>query len=545
MSIFSKYSTERFRWWALTVLALGLAIVVIDNTVLNVAIPYILRDLNTSLESIQWVISGYALIIATVLIFMGRLGDIIGRKKVFIGGTVLFGIGSLMASYANSPATLFMGEALIEALGAAAMLTSSLSLLAGEFQGRERATAFGIWGAVAGASASIGPLLGGYFTTYHSWRWSLRINVLVAIVTILGTIFIKESRGEGETRNFDWLGIILSGLGLFSLVFGFIEGQKYGWWHSKEMFHLGNWNWPIANASVIPFAFVLAFIFLLLFVLWEIRVEKRGGTPVLKMSLLRKSGFSLSLITALIVSLGQFGIFFILPLYFQNVLGLTALKTGIAFLYASIAFMVLGAFSGFLASKIGSVKWVVVLGMFLSTVGTIWLALSIKSGISYSALGPAMILFGIGGGMATAQLTNLILSAVPNTYAGEASAASATVRQIGTSIGIAILGTVLVTSLVGNIGNSIRNAREIPEPAKAAIINSLNADNIESGNHKAPKNDNLLVTLVINEAVTNGFTDASKSAIWYAIAFLGVGTLVSIFIPETKNPVPPPAPNVH
>src|ERR1041385_8544486 len=237
---FMNLATEKNRWWALVVLALGLTIVIIDNTVLNVAIPYILRDLHTTLDGIQWVISGYALIIATLLITIGRVSDMFGRKKIFVLGTVMFAIGSFIASISKSVGVLFLGEAFIEAIGAAMMLTNSLSLIATEFRGKERGIAFGIWGAVAGASASIGPLLGGYFTTYHSWRWSLRINVVVALVAILGSVFIQESKGEGEER-FDWQGMILSILGLFSLVFGVIEGARYGWWHpTSNIFSIGS-----------------------------------------------------------------------------------------------------------------------------------------------------------------------------------------------------------------------------------------------------------------------------------------------------------------
>ncbi len=341
MTYFSKFATAKYRWHALVFIAVGLAIVIIDNTVLNVAIPYILRDLNTTLDAMQWIISGYALIIATLLIFMGRLGDVVGRKRVFLAGTVLFAIGSFIASIAKSAGILFIGEALIEAIGAAAMLTSSLALLASEFQGRERALAFGIWGSVAGASATIGPLLGGYFTTYHSWRWSLRINVVVALIAILGSIFIQESKGE-EGKRFDWLGTILSGLGFFALVFGVIEGRNYGWWHINKTFSIGSWNWPLHDLSVIPLAFAAAALLLIWFVFYEINLEKNGGEPVVRMSLLRSRGFSWGLIAVAIMSLGQFGVFFVMPIYLQNVLGLTALKTGLVFLSSSLMFMVVG-----------------------------------------------------------------------------------------------------------------------------------------------------------------------------------------------------------
>ncbi len=276
--MFPQLATEKNRWIALCFIAMGLAIVIIDNNVLNVAIPYIIRDLHTNFTAIQWVVSGYTLLIATFLITAGRLGDLFGRKKIFLLGTVFFAVGSFIASISMNATMLFFGEAFIEAIGASMMLTSALATLAFEFRGRERAIAFGIWGSIAGASASVGPLLGGYLTAYFSWRYSFRINVIVAIITILGSVFIRDSKSH-EGKRFDWVGTFLSGAGLFSLVFAFIEGRNLGWIHN----------------SPIPFIFAVSFVLLLLFVLWEHRLEKKQLGPLLKLSMFQKPGFSFGL----------------------------------------------------------------------------------------------------------------------------------------------------------------------------------------------------------------------------------------------------------
>lgn len=538
MSFLSRFATDRFRWWALVFLSIGLAIVIIDNTVLNVAIPYILRDLNTSLDGIQWVVSGYALIIATLLILMGRFGDMFGRKRVFVVGIVLFAVGSFIASLSQSTLTLFVGEAVIEAIGAAAMLTSSLSLLASEFQGKERAIAFGVWGSVAGASATIGPLLGGYFTTYHSWRWSLRINVIVAVVAILGSIFIKESKGEEVRGKFDYGGTILSGLGLFSLVFGFIEAQKYGWWHAKEVFRIGSQQISFGNISIVPFAFLLAVILLVWFVLVEQKREQAGRAPLLRMSMFANRGFSYGLATLAIISMGQFGVFFIMPIFLQNVLGLTALKTGVVFISSSLAVMITGPLSGFFASRINP-KWVITIGMVASVIGTFWLARSLSPDATGLSLAPALIMFGIGVGATSAQLTNIILSEVPVTLAGEASAANSTIRQIGTSIGIAVLGTILASMIITNLTKTVNGDQIIPQPIKEQIVSHITSSTVESGQSNQVKTGDLLVDLSLKNDVNEALTKSVKNALDTATVFVLLGLICSTLMPKAPMAADP------
>ncbi len=526
-------ATEKYRWMALIFLALGLAIVIIDNTVLNVAIPYILRDLNTSFDAIQWVVSGYALIIATLLITVGRLGDMFGRKRIFLLGTVFFAVGSFIASIAPNVMWLFIGEALIEAIGASMMLTSSLSLLVSEFHGRERAIAFGVWGSVAGASASLGPLLGGFLTAYYSWRWSLRINVIVAIIAILGSVFIKESKGE-HAKQFDWLGTFFSGIGLFSLIFGFIEGRKFGWWTPNEPFTIDGWTWPLKNISAIPFAFGLAAIFLALFILTEYRLEKEGKSPLLKLSLFKIPGFSFGLTALGIVSMGQFGVFFILPIYLQNALGLDAFKTGVVFLSASIAVAVFGPLSGFIASKIGP-KWLASVGMYVTSLGTYLLFLSLSPTATGWSLAPALVFFGIGIGMASAQLTNVILSSTPVSLAGEASAANATMRQVGTSIGIAIIGVILASRLTINLENYILSDNTIPQTVRQKIVEHTKNISVESGQRQ--RNFSGMPSQIaqsMKEDINKALTDAAKSALLFALFVNLLGAFFSLQIPNTK-----------
>ncbi len=530
----SNLATERYRWLALVFLASGLAIVIIDNTVLNVAVPYILRDLHTTLDAMQWVISGYALIIATLLITMGRLGDLVGRRRVFRIGVVLFAIGSFIASISQSAGVLFLGEAFIEAIGASMMLTSTLSLLASQFQGRERAIAFGVWGSVAGASAAFGPLLGGYLTTFYSWRWSLRINVFVAVIALLGSVVIKESKGRGGQR-FDWLGTVFSGIGLAGLVFALIEGRRFGWLTPNEPFVIDGWSWPFTAFSVIPVAFVVAAVFLGLFIATEYIIARRGGSPLLDLRLFKSRGFTLGLVTLGIVILGQFGVFFVMPIYLQNALGLTAFQTGRIILSSSISAFIFGPLSGIIASRIGP-KWVVTTGMLMLFVGAYVLRQSISVTATGESLAPGFAFFGIGIGMTSAQLTNSILSSVSVQYAGEASATNATVRQIGTSIGVAVIGAVLATTLTTGITDRIQADPSIPSAAKGAIVSTLNNVTIESGATGAlPKNLPPPISTAIKNDINRAFVDATRRALGVGLVFILAGGLFSLLIPPIKQ----------
>jgi len=543
-------ATDKYRWLALVFLALSLAIVIIDNNVLTVAIPYILRDLHTTFDGIQWVISGYALIIASILITVGRIGDLFGRKKLFLCGTALFAVGSFIASVAPNVLMLFIGEALIEAVGAAMMLTSSLSLIVTEFQGKERAIAFGIWGSVAGASASIGPLLGGFLTTYYSWRWSLRINVFIAIIAILGSVFIKEAKGL-QSKKFDWVGTVVSGIGLFLLVFGFIEGRNFGWWFPTQNAALAGFHWPLTTISFIPFVFLLAIVFLCWFLWNEYQLEKNNGEPLLRLSLFKNRGFTLGLTAMGILVMGQFGTFFIFPLYYQNVLNLTAFQTGLLFLWTSITIAAVGPLSGVLAARFGP-KWVVVIGMCASFLGIFWMSTLLSKTATGFIFGPALILLGIGIGFASSQVTNIILSHVPQQFSGEASAVNATFRQVGSSIGISLIGSILAVSLSMNIAANIHTDNGLPPVIRQQIAKDVQNINAESGTqslhsklptkaiclpHSMQCISPQLIFNSVKDDVDQALIAAAKDALHVGLVFIAIGIVLTVFIPEDKKQI--------
>ncbi len=249
------------RWITLAILLMAVLIVALDSTVLNVAIPTILREFHTTLPSLQWVIAGYSLTFAALLIIGGRLGDIFGARRMFIIGAALFGLGSLVASLSTGVVSLVVGEAIIEGTGASLMLPATMSLLSNTFVGRERATAFSAWGAALGAAVAFGPLIGGFLTTNYSWRWAFRINVIAAPIAIIGAlVFMRRTPLSGHRERIDVPGALLIASGMFMLVFAISEGATYGWFDPKKPFGIvGSTIWPTSMPfSIVPVAFVLS-----------------------------------------------------------------------------------------------------------------------------------------------------------------------------------------------------------------------------------------------------------------------------------------------
>src|SRR5438270_3694646 len=309
------------QWVVLAVTIVAAFIVVLDNTVLNVAIPTILRDLHTRLPSLQWVITGYALTFAALLIIGGRLGDIYGHRNIFIIGAALFGAGSLLASVSTSVGELILGEAIIEGIGASLMLPATIAIMSATFTGRVRATAFAAWGATAGVAAALGPVIGGWLTTNYSWRWSFRINVIVAPLAIIGAVlFMTRVVRPGPRPRMDFAGAVLIAAGMFLIVFGLSEGGTYGWWKPLADFTaMGDRVWPTSSAvSIIPLITAAGLALVGAFVLLELRKSRLHRDPLFDLTLLRTKTFRYGLMTVLVLAMGQLGISFVLPVFLQN-----------------------------------------------------------------------------------------------------------------------------------------------------------------------------------------------------------------------------------
>jgi EmrB/QacA subfamily drug resistance transporter len=521
------------KWIPVFILSLALAIILIDATLLNVSFSTLVKDLNTNIQSLQWVITAYSLTIAALTITGGRLGDLFGRKRMFIIGAALFAVGSFIASISTSVSTMIIGESIIEGIGAAMMMPATSSLLVSKYKGRDRGIAFGIWGGVAAAATAIGPLLGGFLTTYYSWRWGFRINVFVAAILIIGSIFIKEYHEKSKKQKIDFIGVFLSSLGMLSLVYGIIEASTYGWWKAKVVYTAFGNSYNLGGYSITPFAIGLGLLILTLFILWERRLEKLDKSPLVSLHLFGNKQFMSSVVTTAIFALGQAGLIFSMPIFLQGVRGFSAFETGLTLLPMSLTALIVAPIAGILSHKIHPKRLIQVgLIAFITGYAAIYLTLNVNTS-RVDVIIPFAIL-GFGMGTMMSSISNLTLSAVSPEQAGEASGVNNTMRQVGSTLGTAIIGAVMLTAISTQLISGINSSPIVPNVIKqnANTLVSKQQSNIEFGGGvqtKAvlPKPLKDEITSISHSAITY----ATRESLAYAIGFGLVGLVSTIWLP--------------
>jgi EmrB/QacA subfamily drug resistance transporter len=505
--------------------------IIVDATIVNVAIPSIIEDLGIELVDAEWINTIYSLVFAAFLITLGRTGDLYGRKRLFHVGLVTFVIASMLAGQAPTGGLLIAARSL-QGIGAAMILPSTLSIVNASFQGRERAIAFGIWGSVIGGMAALGPLLGGWLTTSFSWRWAFYINVPVGALALLGSWkWVSDSRDEHAERGFDPLGVATISVGLSSLVFGLIEGSRYGWFEATRPFSIGDWTWPLESVSVVPLAFALSLVLIPLFFWIESRRSAAGQPVLFNLALFRIKSFRYGNLTAAALSLGELGMIFILPLFLTAVLGYTAFQTGLLLLALAGGAFLGGPAAAAFAHRSGP-RRVVTTGMLIEAVAIGSIALLINPDMTGGRLIPSLFVYGVGVGLATAQLTSVILVDVPPRQSGQASGMQSTFRQIGSALGIALVGTVLATSLGTLSADRLTGVPGLPSQAVVGIADAMRASAGQIINEVADQPNSAEVVAVLRGA----FVDSARRAAMTAMIFVLVGFSISWLLPDTRPP---------
>ncbi|WP_088317978.1 MFS transporter [Kineosporia sp. R_H_3] len=454
------------RWLGLVTISLAVALIIADATIVNVAIPSVIADLGISTTQAEWITSVYSLVFAALLITVGRLGDLYGRRRLLLAGTVVFVTASVLCALAPSGALLIVARVL-QGIGGAMILPSTLSTLNATFRGRERGIAFAVWGSTIGGMAAVGPLLGGWLTTTFSWRWAFGINVFVGAVIVTGLLlYVRETKEDGAAKGIDLPGTALSVVGLGGLVFSLIEGQRYGWWNASDA-AADELGWTAAVSPIVPVA-ALAVLAVAAFVAVERRRQRQGRVVVLDLALFGVPSFRNGNVAAMIISLGEFGLLFLLPLYIQNILGLSATRTGLVLVALAAGSFFSAPLAPQLSNRLGP-RAVVRIGLAAEIVGILGIALSVGVDISVWRLVPWLFLYGLGVGFATAQLTGVILADVPVAKSGQASGTQSTARQVGSAFGVAIIGAVLVTTLTSSATDRLE-AAGVPTAQTKALV---------------------------------------------------------------------------
>ena len=436
---------EKRPWLALVALLLGVSLIVLEGSIVNVLIPTIVQDLQIDRTSVLWVTSIYSLVFAALLITFGVLADRIGRKRMFMIGTAIFIVFNVVAGFAQDGDMLILARA-GEAVGGAMMLPTSMAIINVNFRGPMRAAAFGLWGAVFGGMAAFGPLLGGWLAEVASWRWAFFINVPLGLISlILVWRVITESRGDDQ-RKLDIGGVILSSLGLGLVVFGLIEGQTLGWWTLITNWTLGPISLEPGGLSPVPIAIALGALMIIAFIWLQSYRAKRGLPVLMDLSLFRIRRYGYGNVVATLVSLGEFGVLFALPLWLQSVQGFSPLHTGALIAILGVGAVIAGGAARHVSALMGATRLIRV-GMVLEIFGIVGIMLTLSVERSAWWLAIPLFIYGIGVGFDTAQLTSVILEDVPPQRSGGASSVTSTLRQVGSTLGSAVLGTVLFVSL--------------------------------------------------------------------------------------------------
>jgi MFS family permease len=538
----------RNRWVGLVFISMAISLVIIDSTVVNTIFPSIIQDLMIRSSEVQWVQESYVLVFAALLLVWGSLADRFGRRLILIIGIAIFMAASFRAGFADSGTALIVAR-VIQGIGGAMVLPTTLSLVNANFQGKERGIAFAVWGSTIGAMVAVGPVVGGWLSTNLSWNWAFLVNIPIGLIIIAGLlVFVGESKSENPEKGIDWIGAAISAVLFSFLVFALIEGRAFGWLLVNPLhreFQIGDFKWPKEGISVIPLALLVAVLALVAFILYENFRAKAGKPVILDLNLFKIPSFRNGSIAALIVSLGEFGLVFAIPLWLQGVLALDAVSSGLVLLWLAGGSFLASAVGGVLSGKLSPVQSVRI-GLLLETVGVLGIAIFASNSTGWWSVAAWLLIYGVGVGLATAQLTNVIMIDVPLEQVGQASGTQSTTRQVGSALGIAVLGTILFTSSTSIIANNVYNLTSLtefsPTARKAfsevpgiyvtetagAIIKDLDDFLIES---KIPEP----IALDIKHAAESGFLDAVKATSYAAAGFLAVGLLSTVNLERRKS----------
>ena len=503
--------------WALVALATAQFVMVLDQSVMNVSISALVEEFDTTVTTIQTVITLYCLVMAMFMLTGAKLGDIIGRRRAFVVGLVIYAIGSALTAIAPTVAVLTLGWSVLEGLGAALVLPALAALIAGNFEGDRRKAAYAVIGGVAGAGIAVGPILGGWATTNVSWR-----IVFVGEVILVGFILalsgrIADAPREGARPRLDVVGTVLSATGLGVLVLGVLQASTWGWLMPKDS--------PVEpfGFALTPFVIAAGGVLLWAFVAWQRHRERIGADPLVHLDLTRIAPLRAGLIGLFSQNLILMGVFFVVPLYLQMVLGLDALETGLKMLPISVA-MFLAAAAGSRLSTRYSVRGIVRVGLATTFVGTVVLLWTVQPDLAERGFAWSMALLGVGMGLMASQLGNVVQSSVDASGRAEAGGLQYTGQQLGSSLGVALIGAIVLTGLTSAFVTTVQNDERISaelsgqvESAAAQGLDFVSSDQVRTAAGEAG----------VDAAATDALVEDYEGA---QLGALKAGLLASAFL---------------
>ncbi|MGH3379531.1 MAG: MFS transporter [Actinoallomurus sp.] len=498
-------------WAILVVLSLGFFMTLLDLAIVNIAIPDMVRDLGASLDQILWVVNAYTLALAVLMITAGRLGDLRGKKTMFIAGVALFTVASLACGLAQDPAQLIAFRT-AQGVGAAMLMPQTLSMIVDVFPAEKRGAALGVWGAIAGLSGAAGPSLGGLLVSRLDWRWIFFINVPIGVLVIAGALLVMPSPPRAVRHRFDVPGVVLSSVALFCLAFGLIEGQRYHW-NAAILAILG--------AAVVVMAIFLAY-----------EWGQQGNEPLVPFSLFKDRGFTVMNFVGVTVSFGIVGLLLPLTIYLQSVLGFSALKAGLVLLPMSAGTMISAGPAGVLAQRLGG-KYILMAGMTAFAGGLLWITLGAGVGQGAASVIAPVFLIGLGAGCTFTPMTAEVMRNVPPGLSGAASGVNNALRQVGSVLAGAVIGAILQSRLAVSLHDQARQrAGEVPAAYRERFVHGFD--------HAGTRLDRTAgatrqVQAAAMRVFGHGFVDAMRPTILVAVGALAVGAIACLFVRRVRG----------
>jgi EmrB/QacA subfamily drug resistance transporter len=522
-------------WLVLVVLTTGFFMILLDTTIVNVAIPSMSAGLNTTLDQILWVLNAYILVYAVLLITAGRLGDLYGQRTLFAIGLFVFTLASALCGLSQNVGELIAAR-ILQGVGGALLTPQTLSIITSLFPPERRGAAFGVWGGVAGLATLAGPTVGGAIITYIDWRWIFFINVPIGIGALIATFLIIPDLRPGRHHGWDVLGIFLTTVGLFAIVFGLIEGQRYNW---------GTYAYGVT----IPEIIVAGVALIILFVFWE----RFQAEPLVPLSLFAERNFAVANWIAAAISFGMLSLFLPITIYLQSVRGFSALTAGLTLAPMSVTSMIFAPFAGRMADRIGG-KYILTTGITLFTIGFATFTFVAGPDSNWLTFLLPAIIAGAGMGMTFAPMTTVAMRNIEPRIAGAASGVLNTTRQLGAAIGSAVIGALLQNHLATTLRDqAVSHAASLPVAFRAQFIaafSSVASNGFEIGTGQTgaklppgiPPAVASQISALAHDVFVSGYIDAMKSSLVVPIAFLAFTALTTLLIkrrPRVQQAVAP------
>ena len=520
-------------WLVLVILCLGFFMILLDTTIVNIAIPAISDKLHASLSDILWVLNSYILVYAVLLIPAGRLGDLYGPKRLFMVGLVVFTLASAACGFAQNPTQLILFR-VVQGVGGALLTPQTLSVLTVIFPPAKRGAAFGVWGATAGVATIAGPVVGGWLVTDFGWRWIFFVNLPVGVITLVLAAIVMPPLRLNRRHRLDWLGTLLATVGLFLIVYGLIEGQSHDWG--------AVWG-PVTIVELIIAGVVILGVFG--YQQWV----RRNTEPLVPFQIFRDRNYSVMNYVVMSIAFGMLGLFLPLTIFLQAVLGLSALQAGLTTAPMSVISMFVAPFAGRLADRIGG-KWILFVGLSLFSAGMGILIASSHLGVSRWHLLPGLVVAGFGMGMTFAPLQTVAMLNVEPRMAGAASGFINTTRQLGGVIGSAAVGALLQAQLTVKLNAAaVTESAALPPGQRARFVSGFHnatTGNLDvgsaSGGMKVPPGTPAQIQELGARVFGVGFVNAMRVTLWLPIVVLAIGALAVLLVRgRSSQPAPPAA----